>query len=379
MIYLDNAATTPMDRNAIEVYAKYACDCFYNPSALYSKALDSSNAIKKARNTLLKALGATSGDIIWTASGTEADNIAMFCANKHKKGKVIIGSTEHSAIYNCAKELSYRGYEIIYAPCDKYGKTLLNQLEQLLDSEVVLVSIMHVCNETGAINDLNAISKLIRKHSPKAIFHSDGVQAFGKINFCLANLEVDLYSISAHKINGCKGLGALWKAKNINLRTFVFGGGQEFNIRSATENVPAIMAFESLLHNFATKTVNFYKHARELQKNCIQLIQSSFPLAVINTNESQSSPNIVSFSINNTRGEVVSHCMEDNGIIIGTGSACASKKSNNRIPLALGLENKYHSGMLRISFGYDNTLEEIVTMTEKLIEVVADINKYQKV
>lgn len=377
MIYLDNAATTALDEKCLEIIREYNVERFYNPSALYRKAMESANAIKQARNSIAKSLGVKGEEIIFTASGSEADNIALLCSVRAKSGKVIIGSSEHSAVYNTALELKVRGYDVVFAPCDKYGRTDVGQLEKLIDNTVVLVSVMHVCNETGALNDLSAISKIIKAKAPRAIFHSDGVQAYGKIPVNLKSLGVDLYSISGHKIHAPKGIGALYCRSGLYLRTFVFGGGQENNVRSATENLPSIVAFGYLAEKNLPSLTDNYKKTTELRDYLYQKLTDNFENVKINTDLLHSSPYVFSFALNSARGEVLVHCLEDRGIIVGTGSACNSQKSTKRIPAALGIEGDYAQGMLRVSFNENNTKDDIDAFIDALAQSLEELIKYQ--
>ncbi len=378
MIYLDNAATTRLDDACWDALKKYNSQEFYNPSALYRKAMENSKAIKRARGVIAKSLGAKSEEIIFTASGSEADNIALLCSLRSKSGKVLVGSSEHSAVYNCALELKVRGYDVEFVPCDRYGRTDMSKLEDLLDEKVALVSIMHVCNETGALNDLARISKLIKSKSPRAIFHSDGVQAYGKIFVDVKALGVDLYSVSGHKVHAPKGIGALYCRSGLYLKTFVYGGGQENGVRSATENVPAIMAFcdvvEKNLENIRTN----YKSISELRSYLKSQLENNFDNIKINTDCQNSSPYVFSFALNSARGEVMVHCLEDKGIIIGTGSACNSQKSTRRIPQALGILDDYAQGMLRVSFNENNTKSDVDALIKALGESLEELIKYQK-
>lgn len=377
MIYLDNAATTALDEKCLDIIREYNVERFYNPSALYRKAMESANAIKQARNSIAKSLGVKGEEIIFTASGSEADNIALLCSVRAKSGKVIIGSSEHSAVYNTALELKVRGYDVVFAPCDKYGRTDVGQLEKLIDNTVVLVSVMHVCNETGALNDLSAISKIIKAKAPRAIFHSDGVQAYGKISVNLKSLGVDLYSISGHKIHAPKGIGALYCRSGLYLRTFVFGGGQENNVRSATENLPSIVAFGYLAEKNLPSLTDNYKKTTELRDYLYQKLTDNFENVKINTDLLHSSPYVFSFALNSARGEVLVHCLEDRGIIVGTGSACNSQKSTKRIPAALGIEGDYAQGMLRVSFNENNTKDDIDAFIDALAQSLEELIKYQ--
>lgn len=377
MIYLDNAATTALDEKCLEIIREYNVERFYNPSALYRKAMESANAIKQARNSIAKSLGVKGEEIIFTASGSEADNIALLCSVRAKSGKVIIGSSEHGAVYNTALELKVRGYDVVFAPCDKYGRTDVRQLEKLIDNTVVLVSVMHVCNETGALNDLSAISKIIKAKAPRAIFHSDGVQAYGKIPVNLKSLGVDLYSISGHKIHAPKGIGALYCRSGLYLRTFVFGGGQENNVRSATENLPSIVAFGYLAEKNLPSLTDNYKKTTELRDYLYQKLTDNFENVKINTDLLHSSPYVFSFALNSAKGEVLVHCLEDRGIIVGTGSACNSQKSTKRIPAALGIEGDYAQGMLRVSFNENNTKDDIDAFIDALAQSLEELIKYQ--
>lgn len=377
MIYLDNAATTQLDEECMDVIRQYNLECFYNPSALYRKAMENGNALKKARGVIAKSLGAGSQEIIFTSSGSEADNIAMLCSLRTKTGRVIVGASEHSAVYNTALELKVRGYDVEFVACDSFGRTDLNKLKDLLDEKVVLVSIMHVCNETGALNDLAAISKIIKEKSPRAIFHSDGVQAYGKIDVNVKALGVDLYSVSAHKVHAPKGVGALYCKSGLFLKTFVFGGGQEGGVRSATENLSGIMAFADVVErNFKDIKGNFNK-VQEVRAYLKEQLQDKFDNIKINTDMENSSPYIFSFALNSARGEVLVHCLEDKGVIIGTGSACNSQKSTKRIPQALGISNSYAQGMLRVSFNEKNTKEEVDVFINALAESLQELIKYQ--
>lgn len=377
MIYLDNAATTALDEKCFDIIKDYNIDKFYNPSALYRKAMESANSIKRARNAVAKSLGVKGEEIIFTASGSEADNIALMCSIRAKNGKIIVGSSEHSAIYNTALELKVRGYDVVFAPCDSCGRTDLTQLEKLLDNTVVLVSIMHVCNETGALNDLAAISKMVKAKAPRAVFHSDGVQAYGKIPVNLKSLGVDLYSISGHKIHAPKGIGALYCRSGLYLKTFIFGGGQENNVRSATENLPSIMALGYVVeNNFANIAANYTK-VKELRDYLYDSLNSAFENIKVNTDLKNSSPYVFSFALNSARGEVLVHCLEDKGVIVGTGSACNSQKSTKRIPAALGINDDYAQGMIRVSFNEKNTKEDVDCFITALKDSVSELIKYQ--
>ena len=356
MIYLDNSATTAMYCEIIDIIKKYSCENYYNPSALHAKSASIKQDILMAKAKTLQLLGGTGGTLVMTASGTESDNMSIFGCRKFKGGKILISAVEHSAIYYSAKKLESLGYELQIIPCDQYGSIDIKAFKSMLSKDVMLVSIMHVCNETGAVNDLELISKLIKEHSKRAVFHSDGVQAVGKLPINLVKLGVDLYSISAHKFHGMKGSGALYIRAGLNLSPMIFGGGQEGGVRSATENLSAIISMPYALQRSLNEldiqsNISIISYIREQ----LLLINSDF---IINTHLTHSASHILSFSIPDTKGEILLHMLEDDGIIIGTGSACSASASSSRIPLALGLDNRYHSGMMRISINSLTTIKQ---------------------
>ena len=349
MIYLDNAATTKMYEECMDVFKDYACNNFYNPSALYSQSLIGGDLLKAARQNIAKRLTCNYQDIYFTASGSEGDNMAFLSTIKQKKGKILISNVEHAAVYNMASHLAEMGFDLDFVNVDRFGRVDIADFRAKMTKDVILCSIMHVCNETGAINPIKELCKIAKDVNPKVIFHSDGVQAFGKIPVNLKNLNVDVYTISSHKIHGPKGVGAIYIKDSVHPKTFIYGGGQENNIRSATENVPGIAAFSKAIDiKFATLDEDV-KKSKEIQKMIYEYVQN-FDGCIINTNLEESSPYIVSFSLKNIRGEGVVHTLESKDIIIGTGSACSAKKGLKRIPLALNLDGAYHNGMLRVSF-----------------------------
>ncbi len=366
MLYLDNSATTPMYSEILDIIRKYSCDNYYNPSALHAKSAIVKRDMNNAKEKVMQLLGAKSGNLVMTGSGTESDNIAILGSKKFKGGKILISAVEHSAVYYTAKKLQSQGYELVIIPVDSFGKIIMKEFIGMLDKNVMLVSIMHVCNETGAVNDLATISKHIKANSPRAIFHSDGVQAVGKLPINLAKLGVDLYSISAHKFHGMKGSGALYIRSGLNLSPIIFGGGQEGGIRSATENLSAIISMPYALERCLQEL------DMQSNKDIISYIREQLlsinPNIIVNTHVSDSATHILSFSLPDSRGEILLHMMEDDGVIIGTGSACSASSNSGRIPTALGLDSKYHSGMMRVSISSTFTMknaEEFIIIFKK--------------
>lgn len=370
MIYLDNSATTPMDIEASKVYEEYACRNFFNPSAIYDKALSVNKDIENAKETLAKALGVSFNDnIIFTGSATEANNMAIKGSYRKNFGKMLFSIGEHPSVYNVALELKKQGVNVDFVNLQKNGEVDYTDLEHKLDDTVSFISVMLCSNETGAINDLKRISDLRNKYCPKAIFHSDGVQAFGKIKINLDYFGVDLFTISAHKTFGPKGVGALYvRDKNI-LNPIIFGGGQEYNLRSGTENVAGIMAFKKAIENIGNIKEN-YAHTQE----CFNSFLKQIDLSTVKVNSSES-PYVLSLSFQGVNGETLVHMMEQQGIYISRGSACSAKKAGNRILENIGLSPEYILGSVRVSFSKYTTVSDAIVAGKTLNECYKNLKE----
>ncbi len=373
MIFFDNASTTRCTDSSVEIVKKYLTDEYYNPSALYHNSLLIKQELERARATILKKLRGE-GRIIFTGGGTESDNIALLGSKKTKGGRIIISANEHAAIYATAQELKARGFDVAICPVNEYGKVIDEEFEALLTPNVTLVSIIHVNNETGAVNDISKLCKLTKSKCPRALFHSDGVQATGKIEMNLRQMGVDMYSMSAHKIGAPKGVGALYIAKGVSVNPIVYGGGQEGGLRSSTENVSGILAFEKAVVEGYQNLSETLKRLNEI-KNYIKDNLSSIE-GIKFLSDTESSPYILSFSTPKVRGEVMQHALERRGIMVGTGSACASNKASSRIAEALGLKGKYVDGVTRLSFFIYNTMEEAEIFVREYLSVYKELERY---
>ena len=378
MIYLDNAATTRTYDECAEIADKYNRELYFNPSARYRLALKAEEAVKKARAVIAAKLGADEGEIYFTASGSEADNIALLCSLRRKSGRVIVGAAEHSAVYQCACELERRGYEVVFAPVTRCGAVDIAAFSALLTADTVLVSVMHVCNETGAVNDLKAITSLVRKKSPRALVHSDGVQAFGKLPVNVCALDVDLYSVSGHKIHAPKGVGALYAKKSVHLSPFVFGGGQEKGVRSATENVAGICAFAKAAEIIYSRVDGCAEGTEKGRAAAEEYLKENIDDIVIISERGKCLDTFLSLAVKGVRGEVLVHVLDDMGIMIGTGSACSSHSSNKRIPKVLGLDEEYWDGMLRLSISDMNARSDLLEGCKALVDAIKAERKYAK-
>lgn len=367
MIYLDNAATTKPSELATERASSFLTENYFNPSAPYAAGISLQTELKKARLSLLSHIAdERSYELVFTASGTEADNTALFsCA---RRGNAVTTAGEHSAVAAVMTELKNRGIvEPRIAALNADGSVNVDDLLSLVDDKTTVVSVMHVNNETGATNDIRAIAKKVKEKNPRAIFHSDGVQAYGKIPVRLSQ-DVDLYSISAHKIGGLKGVGGLIKKKSLSLRPHIYGGGQENGLRSGTENVFGIKAFEYAAEEKFACLEEDFERLSEYKRRMAEGLDKTVFTARSGEN---SSPYILYLIAAGLKGEVLVRVASDRGLLIGTGSACStnSKLRYSRVALACGLNKEEADGALRISFSPKTTEEEVVKATEILNEI----------
>ncbi len=362
MIYLDNAATTVPDEGAVNAALQFLkIDGFYNPSALYRAGFAAHKEIEEARRTILSLLAPQGGyELVFTGSGSEADNQAVF--SSARRGNFVTTAGEHAAIYQSAKELEKRGIEVRFAPLRSDGSADTEALLSMVDKDTSCVSVIHVNNETGAVNDIAAIAAAAKKINPALLFHSDGVQAFGKIPFALTK-DIDLYTVSAHKIGGVRGVAGLFRKKGARLSPYIFGGGQENGLRSGTENTFAIKQFEFA----AKKKFSSLKEDFERIRSYNLAVRQGLDKTIFRVLSSENaSPYVLSVSARGLRGEVLLHMLDDAGVMVGTGSACSSKNRYSRVILACGLDERSADGVLRISFAATTTLQE----TEQAIGII---------
>ena len=369
MIYLDNAATTKMYEECADIYKEYACNSFYNPSAEYRVSLEIAKKINQVRNLIIQKLGISKGDVIFTSGATESNNLAILGSKRNGKYEYVFSEGSHPSVYNVASELKRQGFVVHFVGLDSNGQVDYDKLSTVLNENTRLVSVIHVNNETGAINDLKRISLIIKQKSPNALFHVDGVQAFCKIPFIIEDLDIDFYTISGHKIHGPKGVGALY-VKNINtLKPIIFGGGQESGYRSGTENVGGIMALGKAVEMIQAE--KNYNQVKKLRDEFLKNIREVDGVKVI---EGQS-PYIMSISFKKVNGETLMRVLQDKGILVGKGSACSSKKSGNRVLESMGISLEEIKTHIRVSFSELNTLEEIDEASKIIIEVYKDIRE----
>lgn len=376
ILYLDNAATTKPCALALKNNEKFNDFEFYNPSAKYKQGLNAKLAIDDAKKKIT-ACFSNNFDLIITSCGSESDNMAIF--SYANRGNIVTTLGEHSAIHAPLTELKNKGYDSRFAKINSDGTVDIENLLSLVDKNTVLVSVMHVNNETGGINDVNYIASKCKQINPRLIFHVDGVQAFGKIPYRPSD-DIDLYSVSAHKINGLKGVGGLFKNKKVkNLKPLIYGGGQENGLRSGTENVFGIKVFESVSIEKYSKIKENYEKMLGYKEYFLSKIDRELYTVI---SSEKCSPYIISLSAVGLKGEVILHKLEDDNIIVGTGSACSSKNPFSRVLKEAGYNSSILDGVIRISFTPEITNEELDYVVEKLNlrakELKRTMNKWKK-
>ncbi len=368
MIYLDNSATTKCYPQVIQLQAQLSEECYFNPSAGYHASVEAHQRLEDARKRIAVQLGCQPAELIFTASGTEGDNLAIFGAFKNKKGRIITSEAEHPAVFQCFQHLKNSGYDVQFVRLNQDSTVDLTHLRELLTPNTTFVSVMHVQNETGAVNDIAAITALCKTANSECLVHSDGVQAFLKIPVDMRSLGVDLYTVSAHKIHGPKGVGALYVRKGVNPSLYSFGGGQEHGLRSGTENLPGISAF-ALACEISRENMEFHRLG-SIKRLMRDIICKKCENVVVQADRDDSAPNILSLSVKGIKAEILQQVLSNEGIFIGKGSACSSKAKISRLHKALKLPADLAEGTIRISISYLNEESECRQAAEIIAEQI---------
>lgn len=379
-VYLDNSSTTRQYDSVTGKMTQYMKEDFGNPSSLHSMGLFAENALTEARRSVSKALGVRADELFFTSGGTEADNLAIFgvaSALKRRGNKIITSRVEHPAVMESCKKLESMGFEVVYIGVDEKCRLDMDEFRSSLDEKVILISVMHVNNEVGTILPVNLIGGLKKDG---AVFHTDAVQSFCKIPLACAG--ADIIAVSAHKIHGPKGCGAVAVKKGTRLEPILFGGGQEKNLRSGTENVAAITGFGEAVDiaekNRSNRLQNMERARRYLLDGVKAEIKDIRVNSVEETGEENGycSPSILNISFLGTKGEVILHGLESERVFVSTGAACSSnKKGKNHTLAAMGLSEKEAGCALRFSFCEFNTVEEMDFVLCKLKEQVGKFRK----
>ncbi len=375
MIYLDNAATTKLKRSALDAMLPCFSENFANPSAIHLAAGKARRAVEEARAVFAEGLGCAEDEIYFTSGGTESDNWAIVGtaeAYGNKGRHIITQKTEHHAVLNTCEALKKKGFEVTYLDVDEYGVLSPESVEKALRHDTILVSVMAANNETGVMQKISEIGKLAHKN--KSVFHTDAVQAFGHVKLNVKDMNIDLLSASAHKIGGPKGTGLLYKSYDIMLSPLIYGGGQERNMRSGTENVPGAAGFAA-----AFKDRDDEDKVRELKCRLSDRILNEIAGTHINGGTKDTLPGILNVSIDGVKGESIIMRLSSLGIYASTGSACTSRSGeSSHVLKAMGFGKERCDSSVRFSLCGDNTTKEIDEAAEALKEIVSDLRNILK-
>lgn len=386
-VYLDNSATTRTFPEVAELMTKIMCEDYGNPSSLHMKGVQAEQYLRYAKETLARILKVTEKEIVFTSGGTESDNLALIgcaLANSRRGNHLITTQVEHPAVLQTMHYLEGQGYRVTYLPVDSCGRIHLEDLHRAMTPETILVSIMHTNNEIGALQPIAEAGALIKRMNPNTLFHVDAVQGFGKARIYPKKMNIDLLSVSGHKIHGPKGVGFLYVGEKVKIQSIVFGGGQQMNLRSGTENVPGIVGLAraaELLYNSFDEDV---ERIRECKRRFIEGIRRMDDV-VINgllpgdTSGESTAPHIVSVSFRGVRSEVLLHTLEEKEIYVSAGSACAARKPQPSATLkAIGVEKGMLESTIRFSFSVYTTPEDIDVCLQVLYDRIPMLRKYSR-
>ena len=389
-IYLDNSATTMVYKEVADLVYNIMTKAYGNPSSMHSKGVEAEEYVKTAYKQAAKALKVTEKEIIFTSGGTESDNLALIGAaraNKRAGMHIITTKIEHPAILNTVEYLKSEGFEIDYLGVDSLGLISLDELKEKLRPDTILVSIMHTNNEVGSVQPIEEAGRLIKEINPNTLFHVDAVQGFGKAFIYPKKQKIDMLSVSGHKIHGPKGVGILYVDEHVKLKPISYGGGQQKGLRNGTLNVPGIagmgLAIEMITNDLTEKREELFKlknfFLTEVSKlsgvkinGCEMLSDGSFDVY-------KTAPHIMNISVKGLRSEVMLHALEEKGIFVSAGSACAShsKKTSSTLK-AMGASNTETDGALRISMSEFTTMEELSETVKSLKEVIEIYGRFTR-
>ena len=372
IIYMDNAATTPVKPEVLDAMLPYFTEKFGNPSSIYSISSQNKKDITTARETIAKAINTDTANIYFTTGGSESDNWALKAtaeAYADKGRHIITSKIEHHAILHTCDYLEKRGYEITYIDVDENGIVDLKQLEEAIRPDTILISIMFANNEIGTIEPIAEIGKIAKKHG--VLFHTDAVQAFTQVPIDVEEMNIDMLSVSGHKINGPKGIGFLYIRKGVKIRSFVHGGAQERSRRAGTENVPGIIglakATEIAVGNMKERTAKEI----EVRNHIIERVMNEIPYTRLNGDRERRLPNNINFSFQFIEGESMLIMLDSFGICASSGSACTSGALDpSHVLLAIGLPHEIAHGSLRLTISEDTTMEDADFVVDKLKGIV---------
>ena len=380
--YLDNSATTRCFPEVVELMNKIYLEEYGNPSSMHHKGVEAERQIAEAKKTLAQILKVSEKNLLFTSCGTESDNIAIIggaMANMRKGRHLITTKIEHPAVLESMKYLESQGFEVAYLPVDEYGIVSPDLVEQTVRDDTILVSVMHTNNEIGAVEPIREIAKRINAKNPSTLFHVDAVQGFGKAQIYPKKWGIDLLSVSGHKIHAPKGTGFLYIGDKVKVKNLMYGGGQQGGMRSGTENVAGIaamgLAAKMLYQDFDSSIDRLYG----LREKFLDEISDIPDLRVNGPKGRKCAPHIISLTVPGVRAEVLLHALEERGVYVSSGSACASNKPHTSATLeAIKLPRAYLDNTIRISLSEMTTEEDILQASSALHEVIPFLRKYTR-
>ncbi|MCL2540745.1 MAG: cysteine desulfurase [Firmicutes bacterium] len=371
-IYLDNAATTPLSREVLAEMMPYFDTVYGNPSSIHSFGRDARAGVEQARERIAKAIGCRPSEIYFTSGATEANNWVIegiASANKHKGNHIITSRLEHPSILEACKKLEKQGFRVTYLNADKNGFVRIDELLHYVCPDTILISVMAANNEIGTIQNLQAIAQTAKEKG--VIFHTDAVQAIGAVNINVAEMGIDSLTLSGHKLNGPKGVGALYLRHGIAISKLIVGGEQENGLRGGTLNTPAIVGLGRAVELITRDIIINSKKLRMLRDYFINQVLTKIELTQLNGHAIQRLPNNANIAFGQVEGEAIMLMLDMQGIAVSTGSACSSNKlEQSHVLSAIGLPNDLINGSVRFSFSLSNTRQEVDYVVEKLIAVV---------
>lgn len=381
-IYLDNSATTRVFPEVAELMNRIFLEEYGNPSSMHHKGVEAEKELREARETLAQILKVKEKNLLFTSCGTESDNLAIIGAARaaSRRGKHLITTPiEHPAVLETMKYLESEGFEITYLPVDQDGLVSPEAVAQAVREDTILVSIMHTNNEIGALEPIAQIGEAIKNKNPQTLFHVDAVQGFGKARIYPKRMHIDLLATSGHKIHGPKGVGLLYVGDNVRIRNIIYGGGQQGGMRSGTENVPGIagmaLAAKLLYEHFDEEQ----QRLRDMKNAFIQRVSAIEGVHINGRTGEDSAAHIISLSVEGVRAEVLLHALEDKGIYVSSGSACASNRPHISETLqAIGTPQVYLDSTIRLSTSVMNTMEDMEAAAQALEELLPMLRKYTR-
>lgn len=380
--YFDNSATTRCYDSVRDIVVKTMTEDFGNPSAMHKKGIEAENYVKESARILAGLMKVTEKEILFTSGGTESNNLALIggaMANKRSGNHIITTSVEHAAVGQPAAYLEELGFEVTYLPVDERGVVKLDALEEALRPDTILVSAMYVNNEVGSVMPIEQIGKMVHQKSPKALYHADAIQAFGKYRIYPKKLGIDLMSVSAHKIHGPKGAGFLYISEKAKVQPQILGGGQQNGMRSGTDNVPGIAGLGVAAKEIYDHFDENIEHLYELKERLAEGLLSMENVRINGMAVREGAPQILSASFLGIRSEVLLHTLEEREIYVSAGSACSSHKRKASSTLtAMGMPKDQKESTVRFSFSEENTLEEVDYCLSVLKEVVPMLRRYAR-